>query len=104
MMMAPALELLRDIEKRHERMSRMADDLDWKGVQEEWSLAERQIKALQQFPLTGLKGADRTEAARLIRNQLALQQHISERARPWMDQVRPLLDCFKAYPIKPDAM
>jgi hypothetical protein len=104
MMTTSALELLRDIEKRHEHMSRMADDLDWNGVRAEWNLAERQIKALQRFRLTDLTGADRTEAARLIRNQLALQQHISERARPWMDQVRPLLDCFKAHPIKPEAM
>ena len=97
--MAAPLVLLREINTCHENMLLMAKALDWDGVSKEWQGTESNFFTLMKTSLTELRGNDRAEARQLIENLLKLQKLISAQAKPWMDQVRPLLDSFDRYPL-----
>ena len=55
-----------------------------------------------QSGLQKLKLDQSSEAQQLAANLLKLQKFISEQVRPWMEQVRPLLESFERYPLTPD--
>jgi len=98
-MSAAALDCLRQLATQHENMARMADLLDWDGLTREWQDASNRFATLQKISLTGLSANERTQARELIEKLLTLQERISGQARPWMDQVRPLLDSFERHPL-----
>ena len=100
-MSAPVL-LLRELNECHENMARMADVLDWDSIGLLWQGAETSFAALMKIPLAELTGNERIEARQLIENLLKLQKLVSEQAKPWMDQVRPLLESFDRYPLTSD--
>ena len=101
--MSPQLQLLRDLGAAHQTMARLAEALDWEGVAKEWQEgAEVQFRALQKAPLAGLPAAEQAEARQLIEEVLRLQASISGRAKPWMEQVAPLLECFARHPLPSD--
>jgi len=95
------LALLKDIGDSHERMAKLSSELDWDGVVGEWKNSYPKILELKKIPLNKLTGAERTEASRLIARLIAFEEQVSGQVSPWMDQVRPLLETFRKYPIKP---
>ncbi len=97
--MTDTLTLLRNIGRSHERMAQLAEKLDWQGVNAEWANASPMLLELKKTPLEKLPSQERTEAARLIRKLLALEEQVSARAAPWLDQARPLLESFRKYPL-----
>ena len=97
--MTDALTLLRNIGSSHERMAQLADKLDWQGVNAEWANAHPMLLELGKISLEKLPPQERTEAAQLIRKLLALEEQVSARATPWLDQARPLLESFRKYPL-----
>lgn len=97
--MTAALTLLRELNNDHQNMAQMAIILDWDGVSSVWETAETRLSLLRKMSLTELQGNDRLEARQLIENVLKLQDLISEQAKPWMDQVRPLLESFDRFPL-----
>ena len=101
--MPTPLTLLRDLDKRHKAMVDLANDLDWDGLDREWHAAEIHFAALMKKPpLAELTGSDYVEAQKLIGSLLAQQKLITDKVRPWMEQVRPMLDSFDRYPLKPE--
>lgn len=101
--MTGALTLLEDIGKSHERMVELADQLDWNGVVNEWKSTYPKIVELKTMSLGQLSGRERAEAARQIAKLLEFEERISGKITPWMDQVRPLLETFRKYPLKTEA-
>jgi len=99
--MTPALTLLKDISESHERMARLSSELDWDGVVGEWRGSYPKILELKKIPLNKLTGAERAEASRLIAKLISFEEQVSGQVSPWMDQVRPLLETFRKYPLKP---
>lgn len=98
--MSTQLQLLRNLGAAHQTMARLAEALDWEGVASEWQGAEAQFRALQNTPpLAGLSATEQAEARQLIEEVLRLQASISARAKPWMEQVAPLLECFARHPL-----
>lgn len=98
--MSPAIDLLQKICSSYERMLQMAELLQWDEITTEWNITEKLLTSLTKTHLTALAGADRVKAADLIEKILALQEKITARIKPWQEQVRPLLDSFKRYPLK----
>ncbi|MBV5350505.1 flagellar protein FliT [bacterium] len=80
----------------------MADALDWDALEKSWQGAEIVFAALMKIPLNQLSGNERSEVRQLIENLLELQKLISGQVKPWLDQVRPLLENFEHYPLPPD--
>lgn len=101
--MNATLTLLEDISKSHQRMVQLADQLDWDGVVKEWREVYPRIAELKRIPLGRLSGPERAEAARQLATLIEFEKRIAERITPWMDQVQPLLEAFRKYPIKPEA-
>ncbi len=100
--MSATLTLLRDLDKLYRAMVKSAEALDWDELERSWTSAESNFARLKQSPLaTSLEFSERREARELIESLLARQQQINDRVRPWMDQVRPLLDSFDRFPLKP---
>lgn len=101
--MSISLTLLRELDKRHATMVRLAETLDWDSLDKEWQAAENDFAALmKQPPLSAIPSSERPEIQQLVDNLLAQQKLISERVHPWMEQVRPMLDSFDRYPLKPE--
>ena len=94
----PVLTLLSDIGKTHERIVELANQLDWDGVNDEWKIALQKLLVLRTFPLDQLSGQEREEAIQHIRKLLELEERISGKITPWLEQVRPLLESFDKYP------
>jgi len=99
--MTGALTLLKDIGKSHERMVDLAGKLDWNGVAKEWSEMTPKLMALKKLPLAQLSARERMEASEQLAKLIAFEEQISARITPWMEQVRPLLESFRKYPLKP---
>jgi hypothetical protein len=97
--MTVALALLRELHSDHENMAQMASVLDWDGIGKAWEGVEVKLASLKKIPLIELKGNERQEARDLIEKVLRLQKLISDQAKPWMDQVRPLLESFDRFPL-----
>ncbi|GHU07180.1 hypothetical protein FACS1894158_15110 [Betaproteobacteria bacterium] len=97
---AAALILLEYIGESHQRMTALADVLDWDGLDAEWRRIHPKILELQQIPLDQLTGRERAQAARQIAGLLELEKRISARIGPWMEQVQPLLEVFRKFPLK----
>ncbi len=101
--MSTSLVLLRELDKRHATMLRLAEALDWDNLDKEWQAAEIDFSALmKQPPLSAIASSERAEIQQLVDKVLAQQKLISERVLPWMEQVRPMLDSFDRYPLKPE--
>jgi len=100
--MSASLLLLRELHASHENMSRMARELDWDSLEREWQDSESNLAALMKISLTDFTGNERSEAQQLALNLLKLQKLISGQVKPWLDQVRPLLESFEHYPLTPD--
>jgi hypothetical protein len=101
--MPTSLTLLRELATRHETMVSLANALDWDALDREWHAAESHFAVLMKRPpLAELTGSDYAEAQQLIGRLLAQQKLITEKVRPWMEQVRPMLDSFDRYPLKPE--
>jgi Flagellar protein FliT. len=98
-MESPALTLLNDIGKSHERMVRLAGQSDWDGVSGEWNVALRMLLELRQFSPDQLSGHERAEAAQQIEKLLELEAQLSGQISPWLEQVRPLLESLDKYPL-----
>ncbi len=98
--MTPAIDLLQKIHSSYERMWQMAEGLKWDEITAEWDATEKLMVNLTKVHLTSLVGTDRVKAADLIEKILALQEKITARVKPWQEQVRPLLESFKRYPLK----
>jgi len=98
--MNKAIELLQELCVLHEHMVQSADKLEWDKIGQPWFLAEKKLDELRKISLVDLSTNDQHEVARLIETLLTLQSKISERAVPWMEQVRPMLDSFDKHPLK----
>jgi hypothetical protein len=98
--MSAALTLLGHIGESHRRMAALAEALDWDGVVGEWQRIYPEIVELRQIPLDRLAGRERTEAAERIAELLEFEKRISARITPWMEQVQPLLETFRKYPLE----
>ncbi|MDR0577052.1 MAG: hypothetical protein LBI87_05855 [Candidatus Accumulibacter sp.] len=96
------LALLGRIGEAHRRMAEMADALDWDGIVEEWESVYPAITELRQVSLDRMTGGERDQATRQIAELVELQKRISARITPWMEQVRPLLETFRKYPLGGD--
>jgi hypothetical protein len=97
---AAALFLLDHIGESHQRMSALADVLDWDGLDAEWRRIHPRIVELQQIPLDQLTGKERAQAAKQIAGLLESEKRISARVGPWMEQVQPMLEVFRKFPLK----
>ena len=98
--MNKAIELLQELCVLHEHMFQLAEKLEWSKISQPWFLAETKLDELRKISLVDLSESDRHQATELIETLLTLQNKISERAVPWMEQVRPLLDSFDKHPLK----
>ena len=97
--MSAALALLRHLDEAHATMVRCAETLDWDGVATAWQQAERDFLQLTQYRLETLAPEQRQEARTCIERILSAQATVSQRAKPWMDQVAPLLESFTQHPL-----
>jgi hypothetical protein len=97
--MNAALTLLERIGESHRRMAEMAEALDWDGLVEEWRSIQPAIVESQRIPLDRLTDEERAQAAERMAELLALEERISARITPWMEQARPLLEVFRKYPL-----
>jgi hypothetical protein len=97
---AAVLSLLDHISESHQRMIALADVLDWDGLDGEWRRIHPKIVELQRIPLDQLTGKERTQAAKQIAGLLEFEKRISARVGPWMEQVQPLLEVFRKFPLK----
>lgn len=97
--MALALNLLKDIRKGHERMVLLAGQLDWNGVTREWDDLSPKLVELKKLRLTQLSENERAEASELLAELITLEKQVSARITPWIEQVRPLLESFRKYPL-----
>lgn len=103
--MPPPLALLRELDAQHGIMVGMANALDWDGLNQTWQATEINIATLTKLKLlSALAPNEIPEARKLLGNLLAQQKFISERVKPWMEQVRPLLDSFNRFPLDPDSI
>jgi hypothetical protein len=98
--MDAALALLERIGESHRRMAALAEALDWDGLVAEWRGIHPRIAELKELPLDRLDGPERVRAARLITGLIEFEKGISARITPWMEQVQPLLETFRKYPLK----
>lgn len=99
--MTGALTLLKDIGKSHERMVHLTGQLDWSGVIKEWGEMSPKLVELKRLPLNQLSARERLEASEQLAKLIALEEQISARITPWMEQVQPLLETFRKYPLNP---
>jgi hypothetical protein len=97
--MASALHLLRMAEEHHRRMVSLAEQLDWDGVNREWEGIYPALLELQKMSLNELPASEGGEVRHLIEGLLDCQKQLSSKIIPWMEQVRPLLQSFKEYPL-----
>ncbi|MDR2452405.1 MAG: hypothetical protein LBE85_11715 [Candidatus Accumulibacter sp.] len=97
--MEAALVLLDRVAEAHHRMDAMAEALDWDGIIGEWQEVYPRIVELRQLPLDRLGEVPRARAARRIAELIELQERISARITPWMEQAQPLLEVFRKYPV-----
>ena len=98
-----ALPLLERIGESHRRMTALAEALDWDALLEEWQNIHPKITELQQIPLDRLSADERAQASKQIAELLKFEERISARITPWMEQVSPLLEVFRKFPLKSDA-
>jgi hypothetical protein len=98
--MDAALALLERIGESHRRMADLADALDWDGLASEWHGVQPHIVELSELPLDRLDDRERSQAASLITGLIEFEERISARITPWMEQVRPLLETFRKYPLR----
>ena len=97
--MNDATSLLDRIGEGYRKMAALADALDWDTLTAEWQGIHPDIVKLQHTPLDRLTGKERAQAAKQITELLELEQRISARIVPWMEQTRPLLEVFRKYPL-----
>ena len=97
---AAVLSLLDHIGASHQRMTALADVLDWDGLDAEWRRVHPKILELQQIPLDQLTGRERAQAAKQIASLLESEKRISARVGPWLEQARPLVDVFRKFPLR----
>ena len=97
--MSSALILLKDIRVRHERMVRLAGQLDWNGVTKEWDDLLPKFVELKKLHLGQLSKNERAEASELLAELIGLEKQVTARITPWIEQVRPLLESFRKYPL-----
>ncbi|MDR0379912.1 MAG: hypothetical protein LBI62_08240 [Candidatus Accumulibacter sp.] len=99
--MNAVLTLLDHIGESYRRMVALADALDWDGMAEEWWRIHPEVVQLQRMTLLDhLDGQERARAARQIAELLGFEERITARITPWMEQVQPLLEVFRKYPIR----
>jgi hypothetical protein len=98
--MDAALVLLERIGESHRRMAALAEALDWEGLVAEWRDVHPDIAELRELPLDRLNDPERAKAARLISDLIEFEKRISARITPWMEQVLPLLETFRKYPLR----
>jgi hypothetical protein len=98
--MDAALALLERIGESHRRMVAMAEALDWDGLVAEWNDISPCIAELRKLPLDRLDDRERARATRLITELIEFEKRISARISPWMEQVLPLLETFRKYPLR----
>ena len=97
--MSEATRLLSQINEGYRKMAAFAEALDWDRLVNEWQNTHPDLTRLRQIPFEHLPAQEREQAAKQIAELLKLEQSISARALPWMEQVRPLLDVFQQYPL-----
>jgi hypothetical protein len=97
--MDAALALLERIGESHRRMAALAEALDWEGLVAEWRGIHPSIAELRELPLDRLDDRERRRAAGLITELIEFEKRISARITPWMEQVLPLLETFRKYPL-----
>lgn len=93
-MTSSVLETLRRLHACHLKMVESAGNLDWDRTTALWGEAKPLYIELRNSRLSSLAGNERDEGIRLVKAILSTHQEIESRARPWMEQVKPLLDCF----------
>jgi hypothetical protein len=98
--MDAALVLIERIGESHRRMVALADALDWDGLVAEWRDIHPRVAELRELPLDRLDGGERARAASLIAELIGFEERITARITPWMEQVRPLLEVFREYPLR----
>lgn len=98
--MDAVLSLLERIGESHRRMAALAEALDWDGLVDEWRDIQPSITELSELPLDRLGDRERARASRLIAELIEFEKEISARITPWMEQVQPLLEIFRKYPLK----
>jgi hypothetical protein len=97
--MDAALALLERVGASHRRMAALAEALDWDGLVAEWRDIQPRIIELEGLPLDRLSERERARAVRQMAGLVEFEKQISARIAPWMEQVRPLLETFRKYPL-----
>jgi sugar phosphate isomerase/epimerase len=97
--MDDTLALLERIGASHRRMTALAEALDWDALVTEWHGIHPEVVALRELPLDRLGDRERARAASLIAELIEFEKRIAARITPWMEQVRPLLETFRQYPL-----
>lgn len=97
--MTATLQLLQALEAHHAHMVLLAEKLDWEAVNQEWGEIHPQLVELKDISFTSLTASERSIAFRLIEKLIRQEECITERIVPWMEQVRPLLESFKNFPL-----
>ena len=82
-------------------MALRAEKLEWDKITEEWATTETLFTKLQTFSLANLPPAERDEAEALIKKILAIQAAVTARAKPWMKDVKSMLESFDRNSLKP---
>ena len=100
--MSRALVLLREVCTSHEKMLEIASLLEWDRIGEAWNVAEKQLIGFTKEGTASLEASERAEAIQLIEKILNLQKEIALKAKPWQEDVRPLLENFSRYPLQPE--
>ncbi len=77
----------------------LAGQLDWNGVTREWDDLSPKLVELKKLRLTQLSENERAEASELLAELITLEKQVSARITPWIEQVRPLLESFRKYPL-----
>ena len=96
--MSRAITLLEELCAIHQQMAKDAEQLDWDKIHQGEGAIEKNLAELKTIELAGLPEEEREKIIRLIEETLALQNKISGRVLPWMEQVKPLLDSFYKKP------
>jgi hypothetical protein len=93
------LSLLERIAASHRRMAALAEALDWDGLVAEWRDIHPRIIELEGLPLDHLSERERAQAVKQMTGLIEFEKQISARIAPWMEQVRPMLETFRKYPL-----
>ncbi|MBI2307784.1 MAG: hypothetical protein HYU78_10845 [Rhodocyclales bacterium] len=92
--MTAMLATLRQLKECHQRLAAQTEVLNWEGVLSEWQNADKLFADLRSETVESLPAEQKEEARILMEEVLATEQAMVARIKPWMEQVRPMLESF----------